>query len=76
MTNYMGGIKTVDILSVNISTLNIEQTILKFKEWIKLGQKARICVTPVNCVLWAYQDKNLRNVYNSSAMNLVQRFVK
>jgi N-acetylglucosaminyldiphosphoundecaprenol N-acetyl-beta-D-mannosaminyltransferase len=61
---------TVNILSVNISTLNLEQTILAFKEWIRLGDKVRICVTPVNCVLWAYQDRNLANLYNSSSMNL------
>lgn len=66
----MGDIKTVNILSVNISTLNIERTMQTFKDWIRLGSKARVCVTPVNCVLWAYKDANLRNLYNSSAMNL------
>jgi N-acetylglucosaminyldiphosphoundecaprenol N-acetyl-beta-D-mannosaminyltransferase len=66
----MAGNNTVNILSVNISTLNIEQTILAFKEWIRLDDKVRICVTPVNCVLWAYKDRDLLNLYNSSAMNL------
>jgi N-acetylglucosaminyldiphosphoundecaprenol N-acetyl-beta-D-mannosaminyltransferase len=60
----------VNILSVNISTLNLHDTLQKFQEWIATDQKKRICVTPVNCVLWAYKDENLKNLYNGSAMNL------
>src|SRR5437764_4391052 len=60
----------VNILSVNISTLNLEDTINTFRKWIKLGKKKRICVTPVNCVLWAYRQRKLRELYNTSAMNL------
>ncbi len=61
---------TVDILSVNISTLNLDQTISTFIGWIEQNQKKRVCITPVNCVLWAYDNKALRLVYNSSDMNL------
>jgi N-acetylglucosaminyldiphosphoundecaprenol N-acetyl-beta-D-mannosaminyltransferase len=62
--------KAVNILSVNISTLDLDETIELFKTWIATGQKKRICVTPVNCVLWAYNESRLRTLYNSSDMNL------
>jgi N-acetylglucosaminyldiphosphoundecaprenol N-acetyl-beta-D-mannosaminyltransferase len=61
---------TVNILSVNVSRLNLEDTVQLFQEWIHSGKKKRVCVTPVNCVLWAYQDEKLRLLYNSSDMNL------
>src|SRR5260221_12074221 len=64
------GIEIVNILSVNISTLNLEDTIKAFREWIKLGEKKRVCITPVNCVLWAYKQRALRELYNTSDMNL------
>lgn len=60
----------VNILSVDISTLDLNETMEKFKECISEGGKMRVCVTPVNCVLWAYDNETLRNLYNSSSMNL------
>lgn len=62
--------RTVDILSVNISRLNLVETIHVFKRWIAANEKHRVCVTPVNCVLWAYEKAKLRELYNSSSMNL------
>ena len=62
--------KTVNILSVNVSTLGLEDTLGVFKKWIHDGEKKRVCVTPVNCVIWAYHQKRLRDLYNSSSMNL------
>ncbi|MBX2894998.1 MAG: WecB/TagA/CpsF family glycosyltransferase [Cyclobacteriaceae bacterium] len=61
---------TVNILSVNVSTSDLYETIQIFKQWIKSGEKKRVCVTPVNCILWAYKNKSLRELYNTSAMNL------
>lgn len=61
---------SVKILTINVSTLNLTDTIMVFKQWIKNGEKKRVCVTPVNCVLWAHEDEKLANLYNSSAMNL------
>lgn len=60
----------VDILSVSVSTLGFDETIALFQTWIANGDKRRVCVTPVNCVLWAYKSEELRNIYNSSSMNL------
>jgi N-acetylglucosaminyldiphosphoundecaprenol N-acetyl-beta-D-mannosaminyltransferase len=62
--------ETVNILSINVSTLNLSDTLSLFIEWIRTGQKHRVCVTPVNNVLWGYKQDHLRAIYNSSAMNV------
>lgn len=62
--------ENVNILSVNVSKLNLDQTIEKFIYWIENHQKKRICVTPVNCILWARKINRLKNIYNTSDMNL------
>lgn len=61
---------TVNILSVNISKKNLTETTDLLCEAIDAKQKKRLCVTPVNCVLWAYKNKQLREVYNTSDLNL------
>lgn len=61
---------TSNILSVNVSTLDLEETIQLFQGWIKADLKKRVCVTPVNCILWAYEQERLRSLYNTSDMNL------
>lgn len=63
-------IDSVDILTVRISTLNLVDTIQLFKDWIRNGEKKRVCVTPVNCILWAKDKLHLRNLYNTSSINL------
>ena len=60
---------STEILSVNISRLNLQETVEQFCRWIDLHEKKRVCVTPVNCVLWARRDETLREIYNSSDMN-------
>lgn len=62
--------KNVNILSVNVSKFNLEQTTKMFIYWIENNQKKRICVTPVNCILWAYKIQRLKKIYNTSDMNL------
>lgn len=61
---------TANILSVHISRLNLDETIHIFQKWIKADLKKRVCVTPVNCILWAYKNEKLRELYNTSDMNL------
>jgi N-acetylglucosaminyldiphosphoundecaprenol N-acetyl-beta-D-mannosaminyltransferase len=62
---------TVNILSVNISKRNLGETTDLLSKWIDEKQKKRLCVTPVNCVLWAYRDVNLRKIYNTSDLNKI-----
>ena len=61
--------ETTEILTVAVSRLNLDETIALFCNWIDTGQKKRVCVTPVNCVLWARKDNTLREIYNTSDMN-------
>lgn len=61
---------TVRILSIKVSKLNLDQTVGLFINWIENKQKKRICVTPVNCILWARKIPRLKNIYNTSDMNL------
>lgn len=61
---------SVNILSVKISRGNLAETMERFEDAIKNRKKLRACVTPVNCVLWAYKNRKLRRIYNSSDMNL------
>lgn len=60
----------INILSVNISKKNISETMSLFCEWITADAKKRVCVTPVNCVLWARENETLRTLYNTSDLNL------
>lgn len=60
----------INILSVNISKKNISETMSLFCEWIDNNAKKRVCVTPVNCVLWARENEKLRTLYNTSDLNL------
>ena len=61
---------TVRILSVDLSRLNLNETMEQLCSWIEHNEKKRICVTPVNCLLAAREDKILGEIYNSSDMNL------
>jgi N-acetylglucosaminyldiphosphoundecaprenol N-acetyl-beta-D-mannosaminyltransferase len=60
----------VNILSVNISTLNLDSTVSLFESGISNGEKRRVCGAPVNCVLWAHKNKRLKDLYNSADMCL------
>tara|TARA_R100001143_G_scaffold63603_3_gene73738 strand:- start:9208 stop:9975 length:768 start_codon:yes stop_codon:yes gene_type:complete len=56
----------VNILDVEVSRYNLDETMSLFSNAIDNGQKLRVSVTPVNCVLWAYRDEKLKEIYNSA----------
>lgn len=56
----------VNILNVEVSRYDLDETMTLFSNAIDNNQKLRVCVTPVNCVLWAYRDENLKRIYNSA----------
>jgi N-acetylglucosaminyldiphosphoundecaprenol N-acetyl-beta-D-mannosaminyltransferase len=60
----------VNILGTGISNVSLTETMDIFDHWILSGQKKRVCVTPVNCVLWARKNKQLRDLYNSADLCL------
>jgi len=62
------GNDTVKILGTYISKLNLDETVNVFKSTITKNKKIRICVTPVNCLLWANKSAHLQKVYNSAEL--------
>ncbi len=60
----------VNIAGTGISNISLPETILLFNHWINTGDKKRVCVTPVNCVVWAHQHIPLQELYNSADLTL------
>ncbi len=60
----------VDIGGVGISDIDLQGTIDLFSKVIREGKKVRVCVTPVNNVVWASKDPVLRELYNSADLTL------
>lgn len=54
------------ILNTQVSKFNLEETLQEFERAIENKNKIRVAVTPVNCLLWARDDKNLQSIYNSA----------
>jgi N-acetylglucosaminyldiphosphoundecaprenol N-acetyl-beta-D-mannosaminyltransferase len=52
------------ILNTCIDKKNLRETIKLFSEIINRRDKVRVCVTPVNCVLWARKNEKLNELYN------------
>ena len=63
MKNKLG---KVDILGTGVSRYNLSQTLEEFKSVVDTDEKIRVSVTPVNCVLWARENKKLRDIYNTA----------
>lgn len=59
-----------NVAGVLISKNNLTETLQLFCNFIDNKEKRRICVTPVNNIVWANQDRELMNLYNTSDMNL------
>ncbi|GMV78691.1 MAG: beta-1,4-N-acetyl- mannosaminyltransferase [Chitinophagaceae bacterium] len=63
-------IEKIQICQVGISNINLPETIEYFNKIIQLNQKIRVCVTPVNCILWARTNAHLQKVYNTADLTL------
>ncbi len=60
----------INIAGTGISNITLEETITIFDKWISGDHKKRVCVTPVNCVVWANGNEALKNIYNSADLTL------
>jgi N-acetylglucosaminyldiphosphoundecaprenol N-acetyl-beta-D-mannosaminyltransferase len=60
----------VNIAGTGISNITLHETMDLFDVWIAAGEKKRVCVTPVNCVVWASKDSSLQELYNSADLTL------
>lgn len=60
----------INIGGTGISDITLEETMDLFDGWIQQKQQKRICVTPVNCVVWANKNKGLQALYNTADLTL------
>lgn len=60
----------INIANIGISNINLTETMDIFNHWIHIGAKKRVCVTPVNSIVWANQNKELADLYNSASLVL------
>jgi N-acetylglucosaminyldiphosphoundecaprenol N-acetyl-beta-D-mannosaminyltransferase len=60
----------VSIGGIELSRKNLQETIGYFLSVIEHGQKIRVCVLPSNCIVWAKKNAYLREIYNTSDLNL------
>ncbi len=60
----------INIGGTGISQVSLEETMQLFDQWIERKEKRRVCVTPVNCVVWAHKNPVLQELYNSADLTL------
>ncbi len=60
----------INIAGTGISNVSLSETMDLFDQWIAGGLKKRVCVTPVNCVVWAHKDPSLKAIYNEADLTL------
>jgi N-acetylglucosaminyldiphosphoundecaprenol N-acetyl-beta-D-mannosaminyltransferase len=60
----------INIAGTGISNITLSETMNLFDQWIAHKQRKRVCITPVNCVVWAAKDAQLRELYNSADLTL------
>lgn len=60
----------IPVAGTGISNVSLSETLSLFSSWIEEGQKKRVCVTPVNCVVWANRSPSLRKIYNEADLTL------
>lgn len=63
-------IPKINIGGTGISDITLVETMNLFDAWIKQKEQKRICVTPVNCIVWANKDQQLQQLYNSADLTL------
>ncbi len=55
-----------NILDVQVSRFDLDETMQQFSYAIENGNKLRVAVTPVNCILWARKNERLKSLYNGA----------
>ncbi len=60
----------INIAGTGISNIDLQETIQLFDSWIESGLRKRVCVTPVNCVVWAANNATLQELYNTADLTL------
>jgi N-acetylglucosaminyldiphosphoundecaprenol N-acetyl-beta-D-mannosaminyltransferase len=58
----------VNVLGVNISPVSLVQAVETIAGWIESRQSRTVTVTPAHAVMDAYEDADLRRIFNASGM--------
>jgi N-acetylglucosaminyldiphosphoundecaprenol N-acetyl-beta-D-mannosaminyltransferase len=70
ITTIENPIPKINIGGTGISNITLDETMNLFDTWILEKQQKRVCVTPVNCVVWANKNKGLQTLYNTADLTL------
>lgn len=60
----------INIGGVGISNITFSDLLQLLSKSIDDKEKLRVCVTPVNCIVWANQNKQLKDIYNTAHLTL------
>jgi N-acetylglucosaminyldiphosphoundecaprenol N-acetyl-beta-D-mannosaminyltransferase len=58
----------VNTLGINVSAVDMAQAVTMVKRWIAAAERSYVCVTPAHAIMDAYQDPDLRRIFNASGM--------
>jgi N-acetylglucosaminyldiphosphoundecaprenol N-acetyl-beta-D-mannosaminyltransferase len=70
ITSIEEPVPKINIGGTGISDITLDETMDLFDVWIQKKQQKRICVTPVNCVVWANKNVSLQQIYNTADLTL------
>lgn len=70
ITNIETPVLKINIGGTGISDILLNETMDLFDAWIEQKQQKRICVTPVNCIVWAHKNESLQKIYNTADLTL------
>ena len=62
--------KKINIGGIGISNVYFKEVVGIFNKSIDSNTKRRVCVTPVNCIIWANKNSTLKEIYNSADLTL------
>jgi UDP-N-acetyl-D-mannosaminuronic acid transferase (WecB/TagA/CpsF family) len=57
----------VNILGTPVSSLSMDELFSDWEAVIQQGQKAQVCITPVNSILAARATARVQEIYNKAA---------
>lgn len=60
----------VDILGIEVSVVSMDEAVGRIREMIRTDSRGYICVSDMNALLSASQDRGLRDIHNRSALTL------
>ena len=61
-------VSRVNVLGVEISSINMAMALAVFQEWIDHKSRQYVCVTPAHAVMDGYRDPSLRRIFNGSGL--------